>query len=46
MSRISLPPTAPAVLDIPLQGQMVVAQSSAERLPTLSMLSYRMLLPC
>ena len=46
MSRISPPPTAPTVLDIPLQGQLLVAQSSAGRLPTLSMLSYPMLLPC
>jgi hypothetical protein len=44
MSQIS-PPTAPTVLDIPLQGQLLVAQSSVERLPTPSMLSYPILLP-
>jgi len=46
MSRISPPPTAPTVLDIPLQGQLVLSQTSAVRLLTLSMLSYPILLPC
>jgi hypothetical protein len=47
MSQISPPPpTAPTVLDIPLQWQLLVAQASAGRLPTLSMLSCPILLPC
>jgi hypothetical protein len=40
------PPTPQTVLDIPLQGQLLVARSSAGHLATLSILSYPILLPC